>query len=183
MKAETYNEDKFRTMILYFADRSKDDPTFGSVKLNKLLFFADFYSYAFRGKSISGAKYIHLAQGPGASKMLPVRNAMEAKKEIEVKEVARYGYIQHVTVALVNPNLALLEAEERAICDLIFDSLSSRTGTDVSNMSHQWNSWLYTDEKEEIPYSTVFAHAMQPVTRADFNWADSILKKTPAVAA
>ncbi|MEP6936295.1 MAG: type II toxin-antitoxin system antitoxin SocA domain-containing protein [Nitrospirota bacterium] len=46
------------------AHKGKTDPRLGSVKLNKLLYYADFTAYRNLEKAITGAEYQHLPEGP-----------------------------------------------------------------------------------------------------------------------
>src|ERR1035437_1475045 len=58
------NDDKLRELVLYIATASEGDEPFGKVKLNKILFFADFEAYRRFVRSITGHEYQKLAQGP-----------------------------------------------------------------------------------------------------------------------
>jgi len=49
----TFQPEKFRELILYIARKSEDDPKFGAVKLNKILFFSDFAAFRAFGKIVS----------------------------------------------------------------------------------------------------------------------------------
>ena len=51
------DDNKLRELVLYIAVLSEGDPAFGKVKLNKLLFFADFTAYLSFGKPITGHEY------------------------------------------------------------------------------------------------------------------------------
>ncbi|KAA9341145.1 type II TA system antitoxin MqsA family protein [Larkinella humicola] len=55
------NFDKFAQMVLFFFDQM---PHLYTVRLNKLLFFADFGHYKRTGFSISGARYCAIPKGP-----------------------------------------------------------------------------------------------------------------------
>ncbi len=57
--AKQYEPDdiKLRELVLYLATLSEGDATFGKVKLNKLLFYADFNAYLKFGKPITGHEY------------------------------------------------------------------------------------------------------------------------------
>jgi len=57
--------------VLYLSQRSADDPGFGMVKLNKLLYRADFEAYRLLGHSITGAVYEKQDFGPVA-RPLPI---------------------------------------------------------------------------------------------------------------
>ena len=58
-----FNQEKFTELIVYIAEQSKDDPFFGPVKLNKILYYADFRAYRELGHSITGASYRKLTEG------------------------------------------------------------------------------------------------------------------------
>ena len=55
---------KLKELVLYIAQKSEDDPSFGATKLNKILFAADFYFFGQTGRSITGASYVHRGKGP-----------------------------------------------------------------------------------------------------------------------
>jgi len=63
-----FHKDKLAELIVFFAEESKDDIQFGSVKLNKLLFLADFWAYGHLGQSITGATYVRQDHGPTPSR-------------------------------------------------------------------------------------------------------------------
>ena len=54
---------KLKELVLYIAQKSEDDPSFGATKLNKILFAADFYFFGQTGRSITGASYVHRGKG------------------------------------------------------------------------------------------------------------------------
>jgi len=59
---------KMAELILYVSDRCQLDPAYGSTKLNKILFYADFLYYAKHGTSITGQEYMRLDKGPYVTK-------------------------------------------------------------------------------------------------------------------
>lgn len=63
LSKNVYSEEKLRELILYIAQKSKTDPRCGAVKLNKLLYYADFSAYRLLGRAITGAEYQHLKKG------------------------------------------------------------------------------------------------------------------------
>ena len=64
MAPAKYDERKPGELIVLIASLSRDDPAFGDVKLNKLLFFSDFLAYTNLGQPITGAEYQKLDFGP-----------------------------------------------------------------------------------------------------------------------
>jgi len=47
--SQIQDDEKLRGFFLYLADNSNGDERFGAVNLNKLLFYADFYTYVYLG--------------------------------------------------------------------------------------------------------------------------------------
>ena len=54
--------EKLQELILYVAKVSEGDPTFGLVKLNKILFFSDFRHFLDTGQSITGQEHQKLVK-------------------------------------------------------------------------------------------------------------------------
>ena len=72
---------KLRELILLISSLSEGDPTFGAVKLNKLLFHCDFSAYLTYGRPITGQEYFALKQGPAPRRLLPITKRMQARQE------------------------------------------------------------------------------------------------------
>jgi uncharacterized phage-associated protein len=143
---------KFNQLVLYIAKRSEDDPRFGAVKLNKLLYYMDTRSYLELGKPITGAVYRHLPAGP-----VPY-DIMEAKRQLVDAGHARiewqpyFNYRQERLVALQCAEISWLSEHERQIVDEVFDQLWEYNGTELSNISHREWGWQLTGNYENIPY-------------------------------
>lgn len=75
----SYDERKFTELLLYVASRLEADRAGGAVKLDKVLFFADFAHVRRHGVPITGADYQKLEHGPAARRLLPVRNSLVAR--------------------------------------------------------------------------------------------------------
>ena len=71
-----YDKSKMRELILYIARAQADDPTFGRVKLAKLLYFADNEAFVRLERPITGATYQKLPEGPAAREFVPLRDEM-----------------------------------------------------------------------------------------------------------
>ncbi len=59
-----YDEGKFTEAVLYVAKRLEQDPAGGAMKLNKVLFHADFGHMRAHGRTITGATYQKLRSAP-----------------------------------------------------------------------------------------------------------------------
>ena len=152
------SESKFRELILYIASASANDPRFGAVKLNKLLYHADMIAYVLNGEPITGAEYIRLPQGPGPRLLLPIRDAMVEAGDIRIDERSPYegAYpLQRVT-PLRDAELSVFAPEELRIVDIVLQMFRQMTGRDLSDITHEGLPWRIASEKGTIPYEAVF---------------------------
>lgn len=170
------NETRFRELILYISQRCADDPTFGSVKLNKILFFSDFRTYAEFGKPITGFVYQKLPNGPAPKRLLPVRNSMIKKGDLGLQEVRRGGRVQKRTVNLRAPNLDVFTPQQISLVDMVIDELWGKEAWAVSDLSHGMMSWVVANDREEIPYETVFLSS-EPLTEIDIERGREVAKE------
>ena len=151
------NEEKFRELILYISQRCGNDPKFGATKLNKILYFSDFFQYARSGKAITNFEYQKLPNGPAPRRLLPVRNKMINERMLGLQGVALWnGNTQHRTVNLRAPNLSVFTADEISMVDRVIEGLSGADAEAVSNLSHTMVGWKVVQQGETIPYGTVF---------------------------
>lgn len=151
-----FKEDKFKELVVYIAERTADDSSFGDTKLNKALAFSDFLAFAYFGEPITGASYQKLQFGPAARKLLPLRR--ELIRENAVKVETRGGYVKsRITVAKRAPDTSLFSQDELDLVDEVLDALSSHSAESVSELSHRFFAgWNIVDPYEDIPYETVF---------------------------
>lgn len=155
--AITPNERKFRELIIYVASKCQPDGSFGAIKLNKILFHADFIAYGSLGKPITGMEYMKLEHGPAPKMLAPIRQEMERDKDIVVVSATRFGYRQDRVVARRDPDLSLFTAEEIALVDSIISECWGATATDLSEMTHGYRGWrMARNLRDLIPYEAVF---------------------------
>ncbi len=161
------NEAKFRELILYISRKCALDPLFGATKLNKILFYSDFFSFGRSGEPITGVEYQRLRNGPAPRALVPVREKMIEERILGMQEVMlKSGKIQKRTVGLRPPNLRIFTGEEIAVVDYIIDALSACDAKTVSDISHRMVGWQIALEGETIPYETVFL-SNEPLSEAE----------------
>lgn len=149
MKESKFNEEKFKELILYVADKCSNDPDYGALKLNKILFYSDFIAYGQLGQSITGAAYFRLPNGPAPRYMMPIRDKMEQDREIVI-------YTKNRVVPLREANLTMFTAQEIVIVDEVIEQSCGVNGADMSFISHRESGVKLANPKEDIPYETVF---------------------------
>lgn len=109
---ETRDESKTAELIVLVAKYTEDDPTSGSTKLNKILYFAEISHLRRTRQPITGSEYQKEPHGPTLRRMPPIIRDLEdhgAAKEIEEDY---YGYARRKLVALREPDLSEFTAEE-----------------------------------------------------------------------
>jgi Protein of unknown function (DUF4065) len=158
-------EHRFRELILYVSQRCENDPTFSAVKLNKILFYADFEAFAFYGKPITGMAYQKLPQGPAAKAMKRILGEMQRDNLVRVEPQKVHGYDRERVVPIRPPAPGIFSTEEIDIVEKHVRLFWNMTAKAVSDYSHGM-AWKLANENELIPYEAVFI-SDDPVTMED----------------
>jgi hypothetical protein len=148
------NEEKFAELLLYVAKRTAGDPTVGSVKLNKLLYFAEFSSVRMTGVPITGVEYQRLDNGPAPRRLLPIRAALIEDGAAELRHATVFGFAQQRLIALREPDMSQFSIDEVAIIDQVVDLLWGKSAIELSEMSHREMGWRMVGDGETIPYES-----------------------------
>ena len=139
------------------ATRSERDEKFGLVKLNKILFYADFVAYWRRGKSITGHEYFAIQEGPAPRQMVPILRQMKQSEEVAIQQIdIGLANPRSRVIALRPPDYELLGAENVAMVDEIIKKFWNKSGTDLSRLSHKFAGWkiaMSQGDKMTIQYS------------------------------
>jgi len=146
---------RFRELIVYASAQCADDPHFGSTKLNKILFYADFRAFERLGEPITGLAYFALPEGPAPYLMRPVRRELEREGAIGIEEKVVGNHTQIRTIARREAHLDLFTKGELAIVDEVIEELRPKTARQVSEESHGV-AWRTRMIEGLIPYEAVF---------------------------
>jgi hypothetical protein len=144
-----------KELILYISQKCADDPTFGATKLNKLLFYSDFFSYYRYGEPIAGIEYQRLPNGPAPKQLVPVRDEMIGDGDLAMQKITFFDKKQHRCIPLRDPDLDKFKGRDIALIDELIKTLWGKTATEVSELSHQ-RAWRIAKDKESIPYQSIF---------------------------
>lgn len=152
------NERKLAELILYISQKCADDPSFGSVKLNKILCYSDFMFYAYHQRGITNVPYQKLPYGPAPRRLAVVRNRLMKLGALGIQEVfLKSGKVQKRPVNLRPPQLdGIFTADEIAVVDRVIDSHRKMRAHEASRISHDLVGWAVAEEKETIPYRTIY---------------------------
>ena len=154
----TFNPEKFRELLVYISRNSEDDPTFGAVKLNKILYYADFAAFRQFGKPITGATYRKLMEGPAPREMLTERRTLINSGDAELRDAVYFtGTQQRLTIRPGREaDFELFEPGELKIVDEVTRFFWGKTAREVSDFSHRETGWAVARDREVIPYDTVW---------------------------
>jgi len=172
--SEKESDERLGELILYISDRCIDDRYYGATKLNKILYFSDFLFFKLYGKSITGAEYQRLDEGPAPKRLIPVQQKLIKEKRLIVKSVPAWNRTQKRSVSIENPNIDLFTAREISVVDQIIKEVWDKSGTQVSIDSHIINWEVYQD-KESMPYESV--HLSDKITFEDVKRAHELINE------
>lgn len=153
---------KLRELILLISEWSQADPKFGAIKLNKLLFHADFSAFLTHGEPITGQEYFALPQGPAPRRLKPITDQMRRRNEFAWQEVEYFGKPQKRPVALRPPNLSAFSATDMNLVHQTVEKFWKMNATEISDQSHLFLGWKSAHLKETIPYSTALVSRRSP---------------------
>jgi len=155
------NESKLRELIVYISTISEKDDSFGAIKLNKLLFRADFTAYAQWGKPLTGVEYFALENGPAPKPMKRLLKMMQAKGDIAIRKKDYFGLEQHRVFPLRQAELNFTVDEINLVFRLI-QRYWGRSGKSMSDESHEFLGWVLAKPEETIPYSVALVGGREP---------------------
>jgi hypothetical protein len=160
------SDEKLKALILYIARECESDPGFGKVKLNKLLFYADFTAFAETGEPITGQPYKKYPQGPVAPKVQELLDEMVYEGLIGVESREFHSREQMRVTLLQDPDLGILTERDREFADHFIRKHWGKTGRQISELSHEFVGWRVTEIGEIIPYPMMLLD-VGPLTAAE----------------
>jgi hypothetical protein len=173
-----FDRSKFKELVIYFVQESAraGDEGFGMVKLNKLLYRADFQAFLTLGQSITGAVYEKQEWGPVARPLPTVLDQLAADGRLYWQLIPRGPYTRKVPTARSDdysaPDLTKFSADERRMMAAALSDLATHGGKSASNWSHKqsagWN--LARQDGDAIEYETEFI-STDPIPKADLERA------------
>ena len=154
---EAPNSAKLVEAIIYVAKRSATDPHFGLVKLNKILFCADFNHYARTGKTITGYRYRRYPKGPALDQWFEIKQELHrGYYPLRIETRQRGTHEQQRIVALRRHKRRSLSRAEMATLRRMIKRFSKMTATQMIDLSHGFLGWQSARPYEVIPLETVY---------------------------
>lgn len=146
--------EKIGMMAKFYAQKLQPFKT----KMNKLLFYADFFHYSKTGYSISGVTYMAITRGPVPKNYGSIYDRLSEAGYVDIEEVefGDYGgekFLNHDG----EPDLEIFSATERQAIETVEKKLGHLKTSDIVNISHDESAWLQNiDKNGRISYDYSF---------------------------
>ena len=137
--------DKFANMVLFFIN----DAPF-KVKLNKLLFFADFANFKYSGYSISGCKYAAIPMGPVPNDYSLIFGLLESREYLTTTLVNIKDKEYDKFIPMKKFNKSLFNASEIETLQDVSEKFKSLPTEKIKNISHEDKAWIDNQSKKAI---------------------------------
>ncbi len=159
-----FNRGKFKELVIYLcaAAEQAGDEGFGMVKLNKLLYRADFEAYRVLGHAITGETYEKQEYGPVARDLPIVLDELAAAGRLRWQSIPRGPHIRKVPTmaedADATADMSAFAADERQVIENALRDLAAHGGKSASEWSQEesagWN--VVREYGEAIDYASTF---------------------------
>lgn len=138
--------DKFIHMVIFFLTGERLFKT----KLNKLLFYSDFYNYRNHCRSLSGARYRAIDFGPVPSDYEVIYNWLIKKDLINVREDLKdFGVCESIT-ANINFDKNLFNEKELEILEYVKKKFKRFSVKQMKDYSHKELAWKENEKNRKI---------------------------------
>lgn len=140
---------RLKEAAIYVMRRAEDFDFFGLVKLNKILWRADFQAYRHRRIPVTGRAYQKLKAGPAPVEMLPLLTEMRQAGIVTLRETNVPN--EQRPVASVEPVLTDFSPIDLGYLDEAISYYRDMTAKQTSDDSHGV-AWKTRDFGDHIPY-------------------------------
>lgn len=111
---------------------------------------------------MTGHEYIALERGPAPKYKMGIISRMIQDGDLAVRKHEAFGNVQDRAFALREPKLDKFTKEEIQLVHYVLRQCRSKTGKDLSTLSHTFVGWCLAKEKETIPYSVALVGGREP---------------------
>jgi hypothetical protein len=179
-----FDRGKFKEMVLYFAVRAAElgDEGFGMVKLNKLLYRADFEAHRRLGCPITCATYERQEFGPVARDLPIVLDELAASARLRWDHIAAGPHTRDVPRVTDSdeaaPDRSAFSERELGVMEQALEDLTGLGGKAASEWSHEESAgWNAAGENGvAIDYSSAII-STKPIPEADLERASRYVRE------
>lgn len=144
---------RLRELVIYVSERCQTATRFGKIKLNKIIWKADFDAYAARRVPVTGRAYLRQKFGPVPAEMPPLYSEMLQDDLITVEFIKFDENItEHRTIPKVKPELRrFFSDDDMSFVDSAIGYYWELTGEESSDGSHGV-AWSTRSDGDPMPY-------------------------------
>jgi len=174
-------QDRLRQMILYISEKCAPAERMGLIKLNKILWKADFDAFAARQIPVTGRAYQRLELGPAPREMRPLLRDMLRDRLIHFEETDfGDGVIEMRPIADTRPALDNFTPEDVSYVDAAIAYYWNMNGRETSDDSHGI-AWKSRKNNDPMYYELSFLSDAPISSRQIIGLSRVILNKKHAV--
>ena len=146
---------RLKNIILFFIERFKG---VYNTKMNKLLFYTDFYSYKLRGVGMSGLSYDAIKFGPVPHRWNLVYSLIDdVDTEIITFNRMDIDYTGIKLQSSISADLSKFTEEELQILEKVANRFDKIKVGEISNISHKEDAWKeFVNKRCHIDYNMAF---------------------------
>lgn len=145
MNKKILYSDKFKNLVLYILSRDSYKEN-GIKKLNKILYFIDFYFYRDNNKFISDVKYAKAGMGPIIDNYKEIFRKMVEDGILEKKEFS--GLVSHR--AKKRFDISKFSPQEIDHINNVLDKYGKLSSIELESISHDQQPWILTKNNGDI---------------------------------
>ncbi len=151
--AKEFDKEKLKTLIHHICFNFSTNQGLGSVKLNKIFWFADKHWMQEHGETITTLPYyIRRQRGPMLPNFYELIDELEKEGRIS-QHIADGVFRQHLYQCSEKPDYKDIPAEQLQVMDDFSEAIIKRyTADEISELSHGY-LWELFDNNERIPTS------------------------------
>jgi hypothetical protein len=161
---------RFEELVLYIAERTKDDPDFGTTKLAKTLFYSDMEAYRRLGEPITAATYYKWDHGPYPKGILTAAvNLLRGSHVVDViKGGSDFQADRLVPTGSRDADLSDVgvSAEQRAIIDDCIKRVREASARTIKRLSHDHPGYRLATKNGAIDIDSAFLAVRPPSDEA-----------------
>lgn len=146
------NPNKLQGMVQFIVSKEKDGVS--KTKLNKEMFYVDFYSYKKYGRSISGLTYRAIQYGPVPEHYETVYDHVQG---LTRKNIVTNNDFDYDLLFCDAPDTSSLSKEDIDIINKVMSVLASMSRADVVELSRKEDGWVNNKDCHNIiPYDEAY---------------------------
>lgn len=163
------NKDKFKKLVHYICYRAEPS-TLGAVKLNKILWYSDVFSYLKTGTPMTGESYVKRQYGPVPATILSTIQELVEDGNLVVRECMHFGHLKREFVYLTEPDMVMFSGPEVDTVNRMIDVIcNNHTAKSISDLTHD-RIYELAEIGEEIPYYATLASGLGEINEVDVAW-------------